>query len=522
MHRDMRCNAFCTMRWMVLFFSFGSLWAGDPPSVRIELTREEFRPVAQDWKISGMGLTEDGHVIVPGKKALLQLLNSLDVPYSFIEEISGHEIEDLSHAEDTQIPSSYFDPDSFETWVTDLVNSHPAIARLIQIGSSVQSRPIWAVKISANCDVEEFEPELRVIANIHGDEKASLMVCTDVMEWILTHYGSNSVATDLVDGTEMWFVPMVNPDGNAYDANPGNPGLEGRRTNMHGVDLNRNFDGPQGNDPFSGGAYPFSEPETQAIKALSDSYDNVFLLGLSLHSGAACFNSVWNSSTTAELPDLANFFSSRTGGSPCGNSSGHCAVPAPDSLAEAYFNGCTYSGFWYVCGADWYITFGDTNDWSYYFESTLDTTIEITQTKTPPAHLIPDYTQRHRNGVLNYLYSAFQGIHGLVTDQIDGTPLEAEITVVEFPKPVRTGTTLGDYHRYCVPGRYAIRVEAEGYHDRNIGGVAVLKEQRTRVDVQMIPDTYSFVDIASCWPNEGPFDSNENGRVDVLDLIKFQ
>ena len=498
------------MRRISLFLICSFILAGefDPPDVRIDMPREEFSQIAELWRISSIGLTKDGHNIVAGKRDLLVLLDSLKVPYSVMIEREREKEREVLRFKN--FPSAYFNPVSFEEWATVLVNNHSEIAQLIQVGTSVQGRPLWAIKITDNPDIEEFEPELRIIGNIHGDEKSGLMVCADAMEWILTNYESNQLATDLVNGTEMWFMPMVNPDGNATTPQPS-------RSNANGVDLNRNFDGPDGWDD---GDFPFSEPETQAVKALSDTYGNVFLLGLTFHSGETCFNSVWNYSRNAYLPDLGNFFSSRTGGMPCSNSLG-CAVPAPDSLAQAYFDGNTYPNFWYVFGADWYRTWGDTNDWAYFFESTLDTTIEVTESKTPPDSEIPIFTQQHRFGVLNYLACAFQGIEGLVTDALSGSPLNAQITVDAFPMAVRTDPVLGDYHRFCVPGTYSLTVTADGYLDKTVAGISVSAKQLTRVDVQLVSDTLTYLDLLSFWPGEGPFDTNANGHVDVQDILNL-
>ena len=83
------------------------------------------------------------------------------------------------------------------------------------IGTSVQGRPIVAV--------HRWRPgatrTLLVIGNMHGDEQAGLRVVRRLRKH------SFPAAVDL------WLIRSVNPDGTAAD----------RRTNAHGVDLNRNF-----------------------------------------------------------------------------------------------------------------------------------------------------------------------------------------------------------------------------------------------------------------------------------------
>lgn len=480
-------------------FSIGGEF--DPPDIEIDLSKEEFRQVSIEWRISPIALTEEGVIVLPGEPYVLSVLDHLGISYRISEKREREKA--ASALRRKLLPGSYFDPDSFEAWATQLVNTHSSITDMIQVGTSVNGRPLWAIKVTDFPETEEFEPELRIIGNIHGDELSGLMVCTDVLEWIVTNYGSDPLADRLVNESEMWFMPMVNPDGNATDS----------RFNANWVDLNRNFDGPDG----SGTLVPFSEPETQAVRALSQTYGNKFVLGLTFHSGAACFNSVWNFDINEPLSDLPNFFSSRTGGLPCHNNV--CAVPSEHGLAQAYKDGSTYPEFWYVFGADWYETTGDTNDWAYHFESTLDTTIEVTEFKTPAASQIPIFTEQHRHGVLNYLDKVFQGIYGLVTDSVTGDPLDATITVGAF-KPVPTDPTLGDYHRFCVPGTYAVTVSAPGYPDQVFSDVVVQADMRTRLDVAMaVAVTYD--ELVPHWPGAGPFDSNNNQRVDILDLLSL-
>lgn len=492
---------------MVLLISV-SIMAADPPYVRVEWPLDLALELSRSYKFSAVEVDETGSLIVAGDESLLALFDDLGVPYSV--DMDRYWRERAERERMKAVPSSYFDPSTLTSWLQNLVASHPTITELIQIGTSVQGRAIWAVKVTDNPGLEENEPELRLIGNIHGDEKSSLMVCTDALEWIVTQYGMAPEATTLVEQTEMWFVPMVNPDGNNSST----------RRNAHNYDLNRNFRGPEGHDPFSGGPSPFSEPETQAIRDLTEVMGNRFALGLSFHSGAACFNSVWNYSVTAPA-DLANFFSSRTGGTPCGNFGGDCAIPSANGLAEAYGQGCSYPGFWHVVGADWYVTYGDTNDWAYDEWGTLDTTLECTDSKTPSAAQIPTYTVQHRMGVINYLLKARQVIEGIVTDAGTGNPLDAEIVVTQFPQVIYTDPLLGDYHRFVVPGTYSITASAVGYLSETVTDVVVVADSPTVVDFQLLPDSITFESLRSYWPNSGPIDINANNRIDVIELVQF-
>jgi hypothetical protein len=214
-------------------------------------------------------------------------------------------------AEQVKAPVTYYTASAFNTvsppagslmeHLLALHNTYPDITRLFDIGDSASGRfDIIAMQVTDNPDTEENEPEIRLYGNIHGDEKSGLMVTCDVLDWILENYATDPAARKLVNEAELWFVPMGNPDGN--DSNS--------RFNADGVDLNRNFWGPVGNGD---GPYPFSEPETQAIRDLTEVLGNRFVTSISFHGGAVCFNSVYNY-TTAATPDEPIFFSARTGG----------------------------------------------------------------------------------------------------------------------------------------------------------------------------------------------------------------
>jgi carboxypeptidase T len=152
------------------------------------------------------------------------------------------------------------------------------------IGTSVEGRAIWAVKISDNPYLDEpDEPEVLYTALHHAREPQGMMATLYYMWWLLENHGVDPEATYLVNSRQMWFIPVVNPDGYVHNqtTNPNGGGMwrKNRRNNggSFGVDLNRNYgpfymwnaaNGGSSTSPSSEtyrGIEPFSEPETQTI-----------------------------------------------------------------------------------------------------------------------------------------------------------------------------------------------------------------------------------------------------------------
>lgn len=368
-------------------------------------------------------------------------------------------------------------------------NAHPGITRLYNLGATQDGAyDVIAMKVSRNPDVVEAEPKIRIYGNIHGDEKGGCMVASDVLDTILAGYAAvpqDATAKKLVDESEIWFIPMGNPYGNAHN----------QRGNVNGVDLNRNFWGPAGSDESPA----WSQKETQIIRdltetATADHAKKRFTTSISFHEGEVCLNSVWNYTTSAPT-DEPIFWASRTGGTGCPAGQVNCPTVAPDGLAKAYKDGVTTPGFWYTNGYDWYGTRGDTNDWSYGAWSTLDTTIELNLDKAPPVSQIPTYCAQHRQAVLNYMLKTFQGIHGVMTDQASGTPLDGTViatctasSTIDVPhlyQAVFTDPVAGDFHRVLQPGTYTVTCKAPGYVDTVIPGVVVTADTKSACNCPM-------------------------------------
>jgi carboxypeptidase T len=172
------------------------------------------------------------------------------------------------------------------------------------IGTSIEGRDIWMVKISDNPAQDEAEPEIFYNSLIHAREPASMTTVVYFMWHLLENYGSDPLVTYLVNHREMYFVPVINPDGYEYNRqiapNGGGMWRKNRRNNgdgSYGVDLNRNYGYQWGYDNIgsSGNSYdityrgtgPFSEPELQAIRDFCNARE--FSHALNYHT----YSDVW-------------------------------------------------------------------------------------------------------------------------------------------------------------------------------------------------------------------------------------
>ncbi len=185
------------------------------------------------------------------------------------------------------------------------------------IGESYEGRDIWAFKISDNPDIDEAEPEVLYNSLIHAREPAAMMTLMYFAMELAENYGTDPVISYLVDEREIWFIPVVNPDGYAYNelTYPEGGGLhrKNRRpgcSSSPGVDLNRNWGFHWGYDDTGSspdscsvtyrGESSFSEPETQALRdfVLSNDFQTVF----NYHSYGNLLIRPYGYNPTQELP----------------------------------------------------------------------------------------------------------------------------------------------------------------------------------------------------------------------------
>lgn len=167
--------------------------------------------------------------------------------------------------------AEYHDYEAIGDRLRYLATLAPERARLQAIGGSVEGRPIWALRVGT-----PGQTPVLINGTQHAREWIAGAVATCVADRLVRDYDRDPQIRDFVDHTDLWIVPVVNPDGYQYTW-AGHRYWRKNRRGGFGVDLNRNFAVGWGGDGSSGtrrsdiyrGEYAFSEPESAALRDLA-------------------------------------------------------------------------------------------------------------------------------------------------------------------------------------------------------------------------------------------------------------
>ncbi|KYG68358.1 carboxypeptidase [Bdellovibrio bacteriovorus] len=279
-----------------------------------------------------------------------------------------------------------------------LVNNHSSISQMTSIGKSVEGRDIWAIRISGNLAEADTLPATVFMGGHHAREHLSIELPIYYVEYLLTEYSKgNPRIQRLVNGRDIHFIPMVNPDGAEYDISTGSykSWRKNRTRNSngtYGVDLNRNYAygwGGEGastspNSETYRGPHAFSEPETQAIKKYVDTHENITIL-LSFHTYSQLILYPWGH----VYESIANTQDKQ--------------VHETMARKMAEWNGYTPQQ-----SSELYIASGDTTDWSYAEHKIISFTFELDPGNSgwgsggfyPGAGVIPEVQRKNLEPVL--------------------------------------------------------------------------------------------------------------------------
>jgi murein tripeptide amidase MpaA len=275
-------------------------------------------------------------------------------------------------------------PAGLENQIRAVADEHPEIAELHTIGQSHQGRDILAIRVTAG--VSDVPLGERPAVLYQGTTHAREWISTEVTRRLMLHFldgASDPAVQDILATTELWFVPVVNPDGYQYtfdverlwrknlNDNDGNGVIDGN----DGVDLNRNYpdhwnyDEEGSSSQFTSETYrgsaPASEPETVADMALFDMADLRFAVSYHSFGNLLLYAQGWQTQTpSADDP----IYVALTG-------------TDDDPAVEGYDPGP---------GADLYITNGEFTDWSHGTRDVLAWTPELAEGCEGCGFVFPD------------------------------------------------------------------------------------------------------------------------------------
>ncbi|MEA2006305.1 MAG: M14 family metallopeptidase [Acidobacteriota bacterium] len=310
----------------------------------------------------------EGKIYIVATPEDLQRLQEKHLFYTF-EELALPPAAQKELSLQAGVNGAYHTYSELETDLLALEQAYPQIIKIYSIGMSLEQRNIYAIKISDNVNAEEDEPGVLFLGCHHAREWISVEVPYLIGKYLAENYSSNAEIKNLVDNSQIWIVPLVNPDGLEYSIHFYRYWRKNRRDNGHnefGVDINRNYSYKWGCDNYGSSPDPssqvyrgteaFSEPETQVIRDLCSTRN--FHALISFHSYSQVIIYPWG--YTEEK---------------CNKHDQLDKIAAKMSELMKEVNGRTYT--YGQAGAALYYTNGDTTDWAFGVYNIPAYTIEL-------------------------------------------------------------------------------------------------------------------------------------------------
>lgn len=350
----------------LFFLSFSSFAA-------VKIQEELYIPANKPELIKELidsGSVEIDHVTsqgfeVYGPKGMANYLDQKNIIYLDIKSIKQKSL--MSYPTSAQIAAK----------MRAMAAKYPKIMQLISIGKSQKGNELLVMKISDNVQTDEIEPEFKYISSMHGDEITGRELTVEFINEIGQKYGKDREITEIVDNTEIFIMPSMNPDGSDMK----------QRGNANFVDLNRNFpDIIRDRESNTNGR----QIENQHVMKFQASRQ--FSLSANFHGGTIVANYPWDSKY--DLHPMDNFVKEL--------STGYSELN-PEMRSSTEFPGGITNG------AAWYVVRGGMQDWSYFWHNDLQVTIELSHDKWPNYSEIPQFYKDNRDSMVYFMKQVHRG-----------------------------------------------------------------------------------------------------------------
>jgi hypothetical protein len=375
-----------------------------------------------------------------------------------IDFLREHGIKGVPMLMKAGIDSRYLNPATMEAKLKKLQQTYPQWTRLEQIGTSLESRPIYALLLSdtpAAGDARTSQkPSILIDGQHHAREIMTSELVSDIADTLLGSAGAGDLrALNLLHNWNIWLVPMLNVDGTNIVFTQDNMWRKNGRANgrnKYGVDLNRNYDFLWGKCKGSStsqsaqdfrGASPASEPETQALQNLAAQIHPIAYMSYHSYSELIMY-SYGCQGKFASDKELAVKLSKELAD----------LLPTDDGRNK------------YKVGSPWeilYSTDGDSQDYMTGKFGALGISFEINQDFQPAYSMREPTLKKHRNAWGHFLDRLDQNLVGVrVVDGKTGQSVAAEIEVSNNTPdkdalPFSTNSA-GYFFKVLEPGSYAV------------------------------------------------------------------
>jgi hypothetical protein len=362
------------------------------------------------------------------------LIDPLTAVQNFDAETLELNTDAASSFEDLKI--GYHDYNALTAELRRVASAYPDIVQLQSAGKSVDQRELWYVKISDQVEVDEAEPKMLYLANMHGDEVVGREMMLQLIDELAKNYGKNRKITDLIDHSQLYIMPSMNPDG--FERH--------QRWNARSADLNRDFPDFT-SDPEN--STENRQIETTHVMRLRQQHH--FALALNFHGGTVCMNLPWDTQPNQKSADKFADDALLKG---LARTYANASPEMVENHGYSFDRGVTY-------GYEWYEVDGGLQDWSIHYDQSAHATVELSHPKWPSAGDLDSYWSTNREPLIEYLSAIRRGIFVEVVDQ-DGRRIpniSAQLGTsqrwIQYPN--------GLVFRPALSGRQQLQIQAEGF-----------------------------------------------------------
>ncbi|XP_075745030.1 carboxypeptidase D isoform X3 [Rhipicephalus microplus] len=350
---------------------------------------------------------------------------------------------------------TYYNHEEMTDFLKKVSTDYPHFTRLYSAGKSLQSRDLWVLLVTKNPQEETLlKPNVKYVANIHGNEAVGRQLMVYLIEHLLTRYNVDPYVRYLVDTTRIHIMPSMNPDGYEISKEGHCTGTLGRY-NARGVDLNRDFP-----DQFNTQAHE-QQPETEAVRRWI--HQIPFVLSGNIHGGAIVAsypfdnspNAVFHTHTKPSVSPDDDVFQHIASVYSFNHANMYLGAPC-SSHRPAFPNGTTN-------GAAWYPLAGGMQDYNYIWGDCMEVTFSISCCKFPHRRELPRFWDENKQSLLAFLGEVHKGVRGIVADERGNPVAEASLRVSNRTIGFKS-TSRGEYWRILRPGRYTLEVSAPDFH----------------------------------------------------------